>query len=322
RGRCARPSPPGVRGAEYALVDRLGSGCGSTLTGCAWGPETVHVSPPMALGGHGCALRTGRAPRAHHPLQGAFLPPRAAGLGSPRLTQPRITPPPLWTRAQRTGPEVCRPPTAPGPGPRSAGRPPQAAELSENSGRALTPWGQGGSVALRLWRRSRSADRQGPGAPVRRTTTTPQAPVTSTAVAQVAVRRPAGAGRPGSENNHHAASPAPPRPLRLGLVQQPRAPHQTQMRIRLRMIAQRPLTHRIELLRQQPRRPRAIHQMREQLLRLRTPTRRQIRLDQPRRAQMETPLTPRQPVITVIPVHRRPTAQLRLDRRHRRLEPL
>ena len=128
--------------------------------------------------------------RAHHRFQGAFLPIRAAGLGSPRSTQPRNTPPPPRTCAQRTGPEVCRAPTAPGPGPRSAGRPFQAAGLSENSGRALTPCGQGGSVALRLWRRSRSVDRPGPGAPVRRTTTTPQAPVTSTAVAQVAVHPP------------------------------------------------------------------------------------------------------------------------------------
>ncbi|SHK16364.1 hypothetical protein SAMN05421803_114138 [Nocardiopsis flavescens] len=79
------------------------------------------------------------APRAPHPLQGAFLPPQAVGLGSPRSTQPRMTPPPLRTCIERTGPALCRPPTAPGPGPRSAGRPFHMAELSENSGRALTP---------------------------------------------------------------------------------------------------------------------------------------------------------------------------------------
>ncbi|SHK66091.1 hypothetical protein SAMN05421803_1272 [Nocardiopsis flavescens] len=136
--RYARPSPPGVRGAEYALASPLEPGCRSTLTGCAWGPKTVHVSPPMALGGHGWALRTGRSSRPP-PFVGGIPPVSRAGLGSPRLTQPRITPPPLRTCIERARPAVCRAPTAPGPGLRSAGRRFQAVELLENSGRALTP---------------------------------------------------------------------------------------------------------------------------------------------------------------------------------------
>ncbi len=137
-GRCARPSPPWVRGAEYALVNRLGSGWRSMLTGCGRGPKTVHVSPPTALGGHGCALRTGRLSRPP-PFAGGIPPAAVSELGSPRSTQPRMTPPPPATCIKRAALKVCRPPTAPGPGPRSAGRPFQAAELLENSGRALTP---------------------------------------------------------------------------------------------------------------------------------------------------------------------------------------
>ncbi|SHK28885.1 hypothetical protein SAMN05421803_11710 [Nocardiopsis flavescens] len=75
--RCARPSPPGVRGAEYALVNPLESGWRSMLTGCARGPKTVHVPPPTALGGHGWALRTGRSSRPP-PFAGG-IPPTPSG---------------------------------------------------------------------------------------------------------------------------------------------------------------------------------------------------------------------------------------------------
>ncbi|SHK98887.1 hypothetical protein SAMN05421803_1561, partial [Nocardiopsis flavescens] len=76
-GRCVRPSPPWVRGAEYALVNPLGSGWRCMLTGCGRGPKTVHASPPTALGGHGCALRSGRSSRSP-PFSGG-IPPTPGG---------------------------------------------------------------------------------------------------------------------------------------------------------------------------------------------------------------------------------------------------
>ncbi len=75
RGGYARPSPLWVRGAEYALVNRLASGWRSMSTGCAGDPEAAHVPPPTALK-EGRAGMRGLTPRY---LGWERCPPAGAG---------------------------------------------------------------------------------------------------------------------------------------------------------------------------------------------------------------------------------------------------
>ncbi|SHK72758.1 hypothetical protein SAMN05421803_1301, partial [Nocardiopsis flavescens] len=164
RGLQSGGQPPGARPAGTRGLHPHGFAEPGTPSSTPWGRGGDSCSPAVPGAPRPCTFHPLRrwegmgvlyvraACRAHRPLQGAFLPPRAAELGSPRSTQPRMTPPPLTTCAQRTGLAVCRAPTAPGPGPRSAGRRFQAAELLENSGRAFTPW-SGGRGPLTGWGR-------------------------------------------------------------------------------------------------------------------------------------------------------------------------
>ena len=87
------------------------------------------------------------------------------------------------------------------------------------------------------------------------------------------------------------------------------------------MVAQGALRQRVVLLRQQPRRAGQLEQLGEQLLGVARGGRAQVRLDQPRRADVEAALDAGQAVVVAVAEDRRARAQLRLDRRDRGEEP-
>ena len=70
------------------------------------------------------------------------------------------------------------------------------------------------------------------------------------------------------------------------------------------MVAERPLGHRVVLLRQQAGRSRGGDEAIEQRLGLRPLVGQQVGLDQPRRAQVEAAFGARQPVVTAVAVNR------------------
>src|SRR5207248_11368065 len=100
-----------------------------------------------------------------------------------------------------------------------------------------------------------------------------------------------------------------------GLIrrQQVGAADETDVRIRLWVVAQRAFRDRIVLLRQKAGRTGRVDDLGEQLFGLVAPPGEQIRLDQPGRADVEAALTAGQAVVAAVTVHSGPTAQLRLD---------
>src|SRR5690348_3869796 len=86
------------------------------------------------------------------------------------------------------------------------------------------------------------------------------------------------------------------------LVELQRAPDQPEVAVRLRMVAQPTLGQRLVLLRQQPGGSGALEHLPEELLGVGPATGPQVRLDQPRRTQVEAALGTGQAVVPAVPV--------------------
>src|SRR5262249_17266182 len=95
---------------------------------------------------------------------------------------------------------------------------------------------------------------------------------------------------------------------RGSVAQQQRAADQAEVAVRLRMVAQTAFGLRVVLLRQQPGRPSAVEHLLEQLLGVRAPSGAQVRLDHPRRTEVEAALAAGQPVVPLVPIDGRSAA--------------
>src|SRR6266508_2508188 len=100
-----------------------------------------------------------------------------------------------------------------------------------------------------------------------------------------------------------------------------RAADQADVAVGLRMVAEAARGVRVVLLGQQTGRAGAVEHLIEQLLGLGTPAGAQVRLDEPRRADVEAALEARDPVVEQVPVDRTAVAQVGLDLEYGRQEP-
>src|SRR6266542_558855 len=100
-----------------------------------------------------------------------------------------------------------------------------------------------------------------------------------------------------------------------------RAADQADVAVGLRMVAEAARGVRVVLLGQQPGRAGAVEHLLEQLLGLGTPAGAQVRLDEPRRADVEAAIEARDPVVEQVPVDRTAVAQVGLDLEYGRQEP-
>src|SRR5699024_4588468 len=108
-------------------------------------------------------------------------------------------------------------------------------------------------------------------------------------------------------------------PSRL-LRQESGAADQSDVRVSLGMVAQRPFCYRVVLLGEQTGASGGADELVEQFLRLGATAGQQVSFHHPRSAQMKTTFASRQAVVTVVAVHGRSAAEFRLDGGHRGLE--
>src|SRR5690606_19122755 len=98
------------------------------------------------------------------------------------------------------------------------------------------------------------------------------------------------------------------------LVEQDRAADQPEVRVRLRVVAQRALRDRVVLLGQQAGRAGTVDDLLEELLGLGSPPGEQVRLDHPRGAQVEAALVAGQAVVAPVAVDSGAAAEFPFDR--------
>ena len=103
-----------------------------------------------------------------------------------------------------------------------------------------------------------------------------------------------------------------------GGLESQRAADQPEVAVGLRVVAEATLGERVVLLRQEPRRPRGLEHLLEELLRVAAPAGAQVGLHEPGRADVEPTLEPGQPVVPAIAIDDSAASQLRLHLQHRR----